>query len=229
MPCICCESRFSVKMFRKVVWYFAVFAALIDLGEENVADSMDIEGDRLIQSGSLAIRHGSRVALRISGCIFFLAVVLTFVPFLLQWFSHAYIVPIAVMDIAIAYSTLRLLTSEHNKGRIHIRRLRTTQPLKTGGFHNLLFVFPFCRSQRLCRIGFARSREDLWIKIFISTTLVWRSTDAFRVCSHDLYGQFPNISMKNGGDTFQDLSSYHRPGSVARQLQVSRQNQGHGL
>ena len=141
MPCICCESRFSVKMFRKVVWYFAVFAALIDLGEENVADSMDIEGDRLIQSGSLAIRHGSRVALRISGCIFFLAVVLTFVPFLLQWFSHAYIVPIAVMDIAIAYSTLRLLTSEHNKGRIHIRRLRTTQPLKTGGFHNLLFVF----------------------------------------------------------------------------------------
>ena len=55
--------------------------------------------------------------------IFLLVVVLTAVPFLLRWFPLAYVVPIAVMDIAIAYSTLHLLTSDNHGGRAHIRLL----------------------------------------------------------------------------------------------------------
>ena len=82
-----------------------------------------MEGDCRIQSNSLAIRRGRRVALRVSGCIFLLVVGLTSVPFLLQWFASLYIAPIGVMDIAVVYSTPRLLRSENNTGRIHIRRL----------------------------------------------------------------------------------------------------------
>jgi geranylgeranylglycerol-phosphate geranylgeranyltransferase len=109
--------------FKRVVWFFAVIAALIDLGEEIAADAMDMAGDHLIQSNSLAIRHGRRAALRISTGIFFLVIGLTAVPFLLGWFAPAYIGPIAVMDTAIAYSTVRLLKSENYEGRKHIRRL----------------------------------------------------------------------------------------------------------
>jgi len=114
----------SVGMpFNKTVWFFAAIAAMIDLGEEIAADAMDMAGDRLIRSNSLAILYGRRAALRVSGTIFLLVVVLTAVPFLLRWFPLAYVVPIAVMDIAIAYSTLHLLTSDNHGGRAHIRLL----------------------------------------------------------------------------------------------------------
>jgi len=114
----------SVGMpFSRIVWFFAVISALIDLGEEIAADAMDVAGDRLIQSKSLAIRHGSRTALRVSSAIFMLVVLLTAVPFLLQWVTVAYALPIALMDAAIAYSAVRLLKSENNEGRVYIRRL----------------------------------------------------------------------------------------------------------
>lgn len=84
---------------------------------------MDMAGDRIIQSRSLALRFGRDVALRISGGIFLLVIALTGVPFLLRWFTIEYLVPIAVMDVLIAYSTLRLLKSDDRAGRKHIRRL----------------------------------------------------------------------------------------------------------
>jgi geranylgeranylglycerol-phosphate geranylgeranyltransferase len=97
----------------------------VDLGEEIAADSMDIEGDRLIDSRSLAITYGKRVALTVSGCIFSTVIVLTIVPFALRWIPSAYLPPIILMDIAIAYSTYKLLTTQDNEqeGRKHIRRL----------------------------------------------------------------------------------------------------------
>ena len=57
----------------RIVWFFAVIAALIDLGEEIAADAMDMAGDRLIHSNSLAIRHGSRTALESVDVSFFLS------------------------------------------------------------------------------------------------------------------------------------------------------------
>lgn len=58
--------------FNKMVWFFGVIAALIDLGEEIAADSMDMRGDLLIDSNSLAIKYGKQTALQISSSIFFL-------------------------------------------------------------------------------------------------------------------------------------------------------------
>ena len=109
--------------FHKMVLFFGLIAALIDLGEEIAADSMDIKGDQLINSNSLAIKRGKSNALKISRLIFFLVVLLSFIPFILNWFSIIYLVPIGIMDISIAYPAFRLLNSKNNEGRKLIRRI----------------------------------------------------------------------------------------------------------
>ena len=114
----------SVGMpFNKVVLFFAVIAALVDLGEEIASDSMDVKGDKLIDSKSLAIKHGKEKALRISASIFVLVILLSLIPFLLGWFNIVYLIPIAVMDIFIGYSTFRLAISKGEEGRKYIRLL----------------------------------------------------------------------------------------------------------
>jgi geranylgeranylglycerol-phosphate geranylgeranyltransferase len=109
--------------FSNIVWLFAAIAALIDLGEEIAADAMDVQGDLLISSRSLAIRHGRRFALQVSSYIFFFVILLTFVPFILGWLPAIYLLPIAIMDVSIAYSSLRLMKSDGNTnaGRKYIR------------------------------------------------------------------------------------------------------------
>jgi len=107
--------------FNKILLFFGIIAALIDLGEEISADSMDIKGDLLIESNSIAIRFGKNIALKISGFIFLLVILLSIIPFILNWFSLIYIIPIAIMDLSIAYSTWRLLNSQNEEGRKYIR------------------------------------------------------------------------------------------------------------
>jgi geranylgeranylglycerol-phosphate geranylgeranyltransferase len=107
--------------FNKIVLFFGVIAALIDLGEEIAADSMDMRGDLLINSKSIALRYGKQKALNLSGYVFALVILLSSVPFILDWFSIIYLIPIMVMDISIAYSSLRLLKSKNEEGRKYIR------------------------------------------------------------------------------------------------------------
>lgn len=107
--------------FHKMVLFFGLIAALIDLGEEIAADAMDIKGDQLINSNSLAIKYGRSTALKISGLIFLLVVILSFVPFIFNWFPLIYLIPIGVMDTSIAYPAFRLLNSENEEGRKYIR------------------------------------------------------------------------------------------------------------
>jgi geranylgeranylglycerol-phosphate geranylgeranyltransferase len=109
--------------FNKIAWFFGIIAALIDLGEEIAADAMDIQGDLLIDSNSLAIKYGKHTALKISGLIFFFVILLTSLPFILNWFRSIYLVPITLMDIAIAYSSIRLVRSNNQEGRKYIRWL----------------------------------------------------------------------------------------------------------
>lgn len=107
----------------KIVIFFAVIAALVDLGEEIAADSMDVKGDLLIDSNSIAIKHGKNTAIKISSFIFLFVILLSMVPFFLKWFPTIYLIPITIMDCAIGYSTLRLLKSKGEEGRKYIRLL----------------------------------------------------------------------------------------------------------
>jgi geranylgeranylglycerol-phosphate geranylgeranyltransferase len=84
---------------------------------------MDMQGDLLINSNSLAIKYGNRVALRISSYIFFFVMLLTSIPFILRWLPAIYLVPIAIIDVSIAYPSFRLLefSNDKNAGRKYIR------------------------------------------------------------------------------------------------------------
>jgi len=108
-------------LFQKAVLFFGLIAALIDLGEEIAADAMDINGDKLINSNSLAIKFGGPTAIKISVCIFFLVILLSFVPFILNWFPIIYLVPVGIMDILIAHPALKLLKSQNENCRKLIR------------------------------------------------------------------------------------------------------------
>lgn len=107
--------------FHKMVLFFGMIAALIDIGEEIAADAMDIKGDQLINSNSIAIRYGKSIAIKISGFIFFFVVLLSLIPFILKWFQIIYLIPIGMMDLSIAYPALKLLRSKNQEGRKYIR------------------------------------------------------------------------------------------------------------
>jgi geranylgeranylglycerol-phosphate geranylgeranyltransferase len=107
--------------FEKMVLFFAITGFLIDLGEEIVADALDMEGDRQIGSRSLAIVWGRENALKISGGIFYLLVMLSSLPFLLGWLDLLYLFPLLLMDVVILYSTAKLLNSGTVAPRNYIR------------------------------------------------------------------------------------------------------------
>lgn len=107
--------------FSKEALFFALIVALVDLGEEIAADAMDAEGDKLINSGSLAIRKGRKFALTVSSVIFTMVILLGFVPFILKWFAPVYLIPIGAMNSAIGYNTYRLYKSTGDEGRKYIR------------------------------------------------------------------------------------------------------------
>lgn len=109
------------NVFDKVVWWFAVIAMLFDLGEEIAADAMDYKGDREAGSRSIAVVRGQQKALRLSAGIFFLVICISSFPFLFQWLSWFYLLPIAIMDGTILYSTFHLMNPRTVDYRKYIR------------------------------------------------------------------------------------------------------------
>ncbi len=107
--------------FNKIVLLFSLIAALIDLGEEIAADSVDISGDRLINSKSLAIKYGQEKAIKVSVSIFSMVVPLTLFPFLMNWFSAEYLIAFILMDTVILYSSVKLLKANCSGKRRYLR------------------------------------------------------------------------------------------------------------
>ncbi len=77
--------------WNQIVWCFASMAFFIDLGEEIAGDAMDIEGDKKRGSRSIAIVRGRSFALAVSGSLFALVVLISFVPVLFQWMGRIYL------------------------------------------------------------------------------------------------------------------------------------------
>ncbi len=107
-----------------MVWIFGAIAFVFDLAEEIAGDAMDMEGDKERGSRSLAILHGKQTALRISGVLFVVMILLSLVPIFLGETSLAYILPIAIMDLAITFFGVRLMKSTtHTEGHKAMRGL----------------------------------------------------------------------------------------------------------
>jgi len=111
------------KPFENTVWFFSILVLLIDLGEEIAADAMDAEGDRHAGSKSLAVQLGQENALRISAGIFLSVIVFSCLPFVFGWMQWIYALPLLLMDVAILYSTLKLLDSKTANRRVYIRAI----------------------------------------------------------------------------------------------------------
>ncbi|MBX0331118.1 UbiA family prenyltransferase [Oscillochloris sp. ZM17-4] len=93
------------------VWTFALIALVFDLAEEIAGDAMDAEGDQQRGSRSIALMRGRAAALRISGALFGLVVLLTLLPVGRGTFGLAYLMPIGLMDLLIIFFVTRLLGS----------------------------------------------------------------------------------------------------------------------
>jgi len=111
------------KPFEVLVWFFAFWVMLIDLGEEIAADAMDMEGDRQAGCRSLALVFGWKNALKISAAIFLFVVAASMIPFLLGWLELMYLFPILLSDGVILYSTWKMFDSKRADMRVYIRRI----------------------------------------------------------------------------------------------------------
>jgi geranylgeranylglycerol-phosphate geranylgeranyltransferase len=108
----------------EVILAFSAMAFFFDLGEEIAADAMDVRGDQLRSSKSLAKRWGRTIAMRISGLVFFVFFGLTLIPFLAGWLGYDYLVLVAVTDCWMISCALNLVRSRSiEEGRTEIRRL----------------------------------------------------------------------------------------------------------
>jgi len=106
----------------KVVLFFSAIVFFIDLGEEIASGAMDIEGDKKRGSRSIAIAKGKDFALRISSFLFTVVLVISFMPFFLQWLGLPYLFMIIIMDSIIIFSIVKLLKSKTPKeGRLYLR------------------------------------------------------------------------------------------------------------
>ena len=109
------------KPFEVTVWFFGMLALLINLGEEIAADAMDVDGDRKAGSRSLPVLMGRENAISISATLFFLAVVISILPFVLGWMEWVYALPFLFMDGMILFSTIKLLDSKLANRRMYVR------------------------------------------------------------------------------------------------------------
>jgi len=108
--------------WNKIVWFFSFIVFLIDLGEEIGSGAMDEKGDRKRSSKSIAITKGKDYALRISSGLFAIVILISFIPFVLQWLGVTYLIMIAIMDTIIFLATIKLLQSKTSKeGRLYLR------------------------------------------------------------------------------------------------------------
>jgi len=106
-----------------VIWTLGILAFCFDLGEEIAADAMDVEGDRLRGSRSLAILKGRDTALSVSGVLFGLCILISLLPVIFGWFGLAYWLILPVMDGYILFCTVKLLRSKTiPDGRKWVRR-----------------------------------------------------------------------------------------------------------
>lgn len=104
----------------KTVLFFAVLTALIDLGEEISADVMDVDGDAATHSKSLAILYGNSRAMNTASALFAGIIVLLTIPFLLNWFSLWYALPLGSLAIVIAFAVIKFRTAPA-RGRAYIK------------------------------------------------------------------------------------------------------------
>jgi geranylgeranylglycerol-phosphate geranylgeranyltransferase len=122
-----CGGVAAGESFNAVLWTFATLAFIFDLGEEIANGAMDMDGDARRSVQSIARQRGKLYALRISGLLFTLMVVISFLPVVMGWLESVYLVIFVPMGLAILYFAGKLLASQTiAEGRRKTRQLYLT-------------------------------------------------------------------------------------------------------
>jgi len=93
----------------EVVLTFAVLAFFFDLGEEVACDAMDMTGDEVRSTRSLAKQWGIDQAMMISGGMFGIFILITFVPFFMGWLWYDYMFLAMVLDLWVIWCVLKMI------------------------------------------------------------------------------------------------------------------------
>jgi geranylgeranylglycerol-phosphate geranylgeranyltransferase len=110
-----------------VILTFAALAFFFDLGLEIASDAMDVKGDAVRSSKSVANKKGRNYAIRVSGVMLSVFFLLTLVPYAMGWLGYGYLILIALADIWMVYCTINLMRSRTiEEGRKYIRWLYLT-------------------------------------------------------------------------------------------------------
>ena len=110
-----------------MIWVFGALAFVFDLGEEIAGGAMDVLGDDKRSARTIALVHGKKYALRVSGFLFVLFVAISLFPFAMGWLSISYLAIFLPVDLVVLYLAKRLLTSQTvEEGRLRIRQLYLT-------------------------------------------------------------------------------------------------------
>ena len=108
--------------WNKIVWTVGLIGFFLDLGEEIGADAMDMEGDKKRKSRSIALVRGRLFAIRIASSLFFLVVLISFIPIFLGWMGTLYLVLISITSLFTILFSFRLLRSRTlDQGRSSLR------------------------------------------------------------------------------------------------------------
>ncbi|MBT8508263.1 prenyltransferase [Methanomicrobiaceae archaeon CYW5] len=114
----------TMGMVTGPVLLFGILAFLFDLGEEIAADAMDVTGDQLRPSRSLAKVKGRKVAITTAAAVFGVFYILTLVPVVMGWFGYEYLLLAAVIDLWMIWCTIQLLRDRSiEEGHRQVRRL----------------------------------------------------------------------------------------------------------
>jgi len=118
---------------------FALLAFFFDLGEEIACDALDMAGDEMRSTRSIAIQIGTDQAMMVSGGMFGIFILITVVPFLMNWLGLDYLALAMILDLWVIRCVMNLVSIRSiPDGRVVTRSLY----LSWG-----LFVFSFAFSR----------------------------------------------------------------------------------
>jgi geranylgeranylglycerol-phosphate geranylgeranyltransferase len=102
----------AVNSIRPLLFIFSVVAFLANFAREVAKGIADVKGDNIRQVRTLAVVKGTKVAALASAGLFVIAVLLSFLPPLLENISWLYFPPVIVADIGFLYSAYRLVGNQ---------------------------------------------------------------------------------------------------------------------
>lgn len=115
-------GSFTIDWFLPLTAIFAICAFILNLGREIVKGAEDLEGDRVRNCRTIAMRHGPRVAGLVVAALYVVMLPLSVMPFLVDYTGLAYLASICMADIVVL-AVIREAAALHPNNASRVSRL----------------------------------------------------------------------------------------------------------